>query len=191
MLGDVVTAISRPEGPLTDGVVALRPFDERDLPAIDEGLRDREIQRWFDVSRLTAREYLERKTRAWVNGEAASFAVCDAADHQACLGQVFIELDDDGRADVGYWLLPAARGRGLAVRAVALAAEWAFREGQIARLQLRAEPANVASVRVAERCRFRAEGVLRSFIERDGIRRDVVLYSLLPRDISADSANPS
>jgi len=163
----------------------LRPFDERDLAAIDQGLRDDEIQRWFGRSPLTALEFLERKNRAWVSGEAASFAVCDASDDEVCLGQVFIEPGDDGRADVGYWFLPAARGCGLAIRAVAFAAKWAFLEGQNARLQFWAEPENLASVRVAERCRFQAEGVLRSFIERDGVRRDVVFYSLLPQDISA------
>ena len=66
-----------------------------------------------------------------------------------------------------------------------LASGWAFRDAGIARLQLWVEPVNAASVRVAERSGFRADGVLRSFIERDGVRRDVVFYSLLPSETTA------
>ena len=40
-----------------------------------------------------------------------------------------------------------------------------------------------ASQRVAERCGFTREGVLRSFEERKGRRYDVVAFSLLPSDL--------
>jgi RimJ/RimL family protein N-acetyltransferase len=184
--------LSPPDPPLTDGTIVLRPFDERDVAAIDESLGVPDIQRWFGKSRLSALDVLERKRSGWLDGTSASFAVCDAHNDAVCLGQVFIEPGEDRRADLGYWLLPTARGSGRAVRAVTLVSLWAFREAGIARLQLWAEPTNLPSTRVAERCGFRAEGVLRAFIERDGLRRDVVFYSLLPGEIAAEHfANPS
>jgi RimJ/RimL family protein N-acetyltransferase len=52
-----------------------------------------------------------------------------------------------GRASIGYWLVPAARGRGIATRAVRLLASWAFDELSIERLTLTCGPDNHASLR--------------------------------------------
>ncbi len=62
----------------------------------------------------------------------------------------------------------------------------------LARLELRTDPENVASQRVAERAGFTREGVLRAYNARtDGTRADAVVYSLLPQDIRPDHfANP-
>jgi RimJ/RimL family protein N-acetyltransferase len=90
---------------------------------------------------------------------------------------------DRGCAAAGYWLSPAARGRGLATRAVRLLARWAFGELGLARLELTCGPDNEASQQVAERCGFTREGLLRSHVPFKGGRRDSVLYSLLPGEL--------
>ena len=179
-----------PNPPLSDGVVVLRPFDERDLAAIERTSHDAEIRRWFGPATRTAAEVLARKRRGWQDGTAASFAICDAADPELCLGQVFVEREREGRGLVGYSLLSEARGRGRATRAVRLVARWALSELELARLQLWTEPDNIPSQRVAERSGFRREGVLRSYIERrDGRRADAVFYSLLPSDLPANDVS--
>ena len=183
-LGNV--ALVPPDPPLSDGAVVLRPLDERDLPALDRSSFDPEIQRWFGAATRTAAELLERKRQGWAEGTAASFAICNAVEPEICLGQVFIELEGEGRGRVGYWLLAEARGRGLATRAVRVLAGWALNELRLARLELWTEPENAPSQRVAERSGFQREGVLRSYVERrDGTRADAVFYSLLPSDIAA------
>ena len=88
----------------------------------------------------------------------------------------------DGRAGIGYWLAPEARGRGVATRSVRLVAPWAFEELRVARLELTCGPDNVASQRVAQRCGFMREGLLRSHMPFKGGRRDTVLFSLLTHD---------
>ena len=70
-------------------------------------------------------------------------------------------------------------------RAVRLASEWALGEGGIARLQLWAEPENLASQAVAARSGYRREGVLRKYDEIGGRRVDSVMFSLLPEDLTA------
>ena len=79
-----------------------------------------------------------------------------------------MNLADRRRGSIGYWLLPEARGKGLA------------------RLALLTEPDNVRSRRVAERCGFRLEGVLRSVAEIDGRRVDYCSFSLLPGDLEEE-----
>ena len=59
----------------------------------------------------------------------------------------------------------------------------AKRETLGARVQLLAEPANRGSRRVAENAGFRREGLLGSYVEIKGDRRDVYLYALLRDDL--------
>jgi RimJ/RimL family protein N-acetyltransferase len=49
-------------------------------------------------------------------------------------------------------------------------------------MQLGTFPGNVSSERVAEKCGFTREGVLRAWMEQRGERRDVTMWSLLPGD---------
>ena len=168
-------------------------MDERDLPAIERAASNAEILKWFDLHTSSPTDYLAAKREAWAEGTGASFAVCDATRLDACLGQVFIERDDDGRGSVGYWLLEDGRGKGRATRAVRLMASWALPEMRLGRLQLHTDPENVASQRVAERAGFTREGVLRAYNGRgDDTRADAVVYSLLPQDLARTHvADPS
>jgi len=167
--------------PLNDGVVTLRLPEERDLAAIERGIHDPDVVRGFGQPTLSARRVLELNRSRWKQGEAATFAICDDADR--CLGHVFVNLSDQRRGSVGYWLLPEARGKGLATRAVRLVSRWALCDFGLARLGLLTEPSNSASLRVAERSGFHREGLLRSYAEIEGRRVDYACFSLLASDL--------
>jgi ribosomal-protein-alanine N-acetyltransferase len=162
-------------------VVSLRPPDERDLPAIERGIADPDVTRAFGRATGSAGQLLDLNRRRWAEGTGATFAICEAVGE--CLGHVFVNLSGYSRGSVGYWLLPEARGKGLATRAVRLISRWAFRDLGLARVQLLTEPSNHESQRVAERSGFQREGILRSFTAIDGRRTDNVIFSLLPSDI--------
>jgi RimJ/RimL family protein N-acetyltransferase len=84
-----------------------------------------------------------------------------------------------GQGEIGYWLFPRARGRGVATRAARFLAEHAFDLG-LKRIEARVFVGNPESERVLERAGFTREGVLRSLPMRRGGRGDMTLYSLLP-----------
>jgi ribosomal-protein-alanine N-acetyltransferase len=67
-----------------------------------------------------------------------------------------------GRAQCTYWVLPAARGRGVATRATAELARWALDGLELHRLELMHSIANPPSCRVADKAGFTLEGTLRS-----------------------------
>jgi RimJ/RimL family protein N-acetyltransferase len=173
-----------PVPPLTDGLVTLRPPDESDLPAIEQRITDPEVVRWFGPSEHSARQNFELNRSRWAEGTCATFSICDPKDN--CVGHVWVDLAGSGRGEVGYWLLPEARGKGLATSSVRLISRWALRELQLARLSLLTEPSNERSQRVAERSGFVKEGVLRSYKEVAGRRVDCVIFSLLPADVGSD-----
>jgi RimJ/RimL family protein N-acetyltransferase len=169
-----------PQPPLEDGVVALRPLDEQDAPAIERALEDSEIGRWFDNSPVSVRDVVERSSGRWASSEAAEFAILDGG---RCVGSIWLHIGPTSRATVGYWLLPEGRGKGLMNRALLLVTRWAFAELGLKRIGLLADPRNAASVNVAERAGFKREGVLRSWADVNGERADHVSYSLLPADL--------
>lgn len=132
-----------------------------------------------------ARGFLAEQESMRTRGEELHFALVDAADASAVLGGASLyAIDLEQRtAAVGYWLLPAARRRGIATAAVRLLARWAFDELAIARLELTCGPDNEASQRVAARCGFVREGVLRAHMAFKGGRRDTVLHGLLAGEL--------
>jgi RimJ/RimL family protein N-acetyltransferase len=153
-------ALPYPDPPLDDGVVALRPWHEEDVPLMDE---------WGDA------EWLERALR---DGRTLPLAIVDAGTG-ALLGSCDLrrpEPDDPGRGEIGYLLLPEARGRGTATRAMRLLVGWAFRELGMRRVQALVHPDNPGSVAVLERLGFEREGLLRSY--RPG-GEDRIMFALV------------
>jgi RimJ/RimL family protein N-acetyltransferase len=94
------------------------------------------------------------------------------------------------RSGMGYWLAEHARGRGIATHAVRLLAAWAFDVLRLERLEVMIHPENIASQRVAERCGFQREGLLRSHMlkQKTDERRDSLVYGLLPDDFRRGDA---
>jgi RimJ/RimL family protein N-acetyltransferase len=183
--------IAAPDPPLTDGVVTLRQWDERDVPVLVECIDgDEEIARWMDA---IPQPYLDGEARTWVaqassfwhTGTSAPFAVTDSKTGRVLGGVGFAWVGEEHVGEVGYWLRAEARGGGLMTRAVILVSRWAFEELGCERLQLRADSDNVGSQRVAEKAGFTREGVLRSvhFSPRQQRRVDYVMFSLLPKEI--------
>lgn len=181
-----------PDPQLRDDVVALRPWRGADVPAKFRAFCDPETLRfsWPHVEPYTeahAWAHHVENMRAWESGTSAEFALIHPDDDAAIIGgaSVYDIEHDQRRASVGYWVAAPARRRGVATHAVLLLARWAFEDLGMARLQLTCGPDNLPSQRVAERCGFTREALLRSHIPFKGGRRDTVVYSLLPGELAA------
>jgi ribosomal-protein-alanine N-acetyltransferase len=68
-----------------------------------------------------------------------------------------------------------------------LVSRWVLVELGLPRVQLITDPANVPSQKVAERAGFKEEGLLRSYFEFRGRRRDCLMFSLLARELEDDN----
>jgi RimJ/RimL family protein N-acetyltransferase len=172
-------SIPYPDPPLTSDVVILRPFREADYAAALACAEDPSTARW--VNTLPAADaagmvrFVEQERRS---GKMLDLAVADPSS-DAYLGEILLFLREHRVAEMAYAVAPAARGHGVATAAVELLARWAFAELAIARIELRVEPGNEASERVAVKAGFVREGLLRSAFVVRGHRRDVNLYARL------------
>ena len=180
-----------PDRPLTDGTLVLRLPREADAPAIAAACADPEIARWIPVPvpyRLEdARAFVAFTAEGWSSGREPTFVIADATDG-ALLGTLAFHRrpDEPGKAAVGYWLAPGARGRGAATGAVLLAVRWAFGiEPALVRIELLTLVGNEASGRVALRAGFTREGVLRRYLPFRGELMDAVMFARLRGDPEA------
>jgi len=185
-----VTALAYPDPPLHDDHVRLRPWVAADVDRSLVATRDRLITRFTrvpaDQTVEDVRLFYAGQDPARLAGEALQLAISDVGADEL-LGTIALLRFDwpNRRCEIGYWVASWARGRGVAARAVDLLAPWSLRTLGLARLTLTADVENVASQRVAERCGFRREGVLRAYEQAHGSTRDLVVYSLLPSDLAA------
>ena len=103
-------------------------------------------------------------------------------DTDAYLGEILLFSGEWQAGELAYVVAPFARGRGIATDALRLLSRWAFDQLGLERLQLKADPNNAASQRVAEKAGYQREGLLRSSFVVRGRRSDSALYSRLPTD---------
>ena len=170
---------------MQDGGVRLEPLGSAHLEGLEDLGRDPDVQRFTHVPT----PYQEGFARSWVerydqaDGSRAGFAIVDVSSGEFLGMAALVKLDLESReAEAGYIVAPAARGRGVAVRALRLLTDWSLGELGLERVELRIEVENEPSIRVAERSGYIREGVLRSVHFKQGLRADIAVYSRLASD---------
>lgn len=178
---------------LTDDVLLIRPLEHTDRDAIFAAVRESiaEVSPWLPwchpayIPEETA-AFIESTRSAWAQESQFNFGVFDA-ETRDYLGGVSVNhlVRQNRMANVGYWVRTGAAKRGIASRAVRLAAQFAFEDLGLTRIEIAAIPENVASRRVAEKVGARLEAIARNRIVMHGQAYPAALYSLLPGDLAA------
>ncbi len=87
---------------------------------------------------------------------------------------------DVPRFEIGYWVRETFQRKGYITEAVTGIANFAFETLFAERVEIRMDSNNTRSWRVAERCHFKLEGILRSDARTvDGKLRDTRVYSMI------------
>jgi ribosomal-protein-alanine N-acetyltransferase len=170
-----VTAVELPDRLDGDGVV-LRRLRADDAPAYAAAFRDDP-----DLGRLLGVDEApdEPAVRGRV-GRAGELAIADP-ESDAFLGWLNVHSfnERNRRCELGFWLVPSARGRGVGTAAVSLIVSWAFKELDVLRVEISTTPDNTAVDALAAKLGFTREGVLRKRNIELGQRVDVVYYGVL------------
>jgi ribosomal-protein-alanine N-acetyltransferase len=138
---------------LRDEVVTLRQWRVEDAAWYAECIQDPQVQRFTtDPPTLTAEDVAAAISALADRPERVAYLVADAVSGQP-VGNIALD-QADGVGDVSYWVAAAARGRGVATRALKLLAAAALEDLELRELRLWTHAANTASRRVAERADF-------------------------------------
>jgi RimJ/RimL family protein N-acetyltransferase len=148
---------------LRDGDLALRPWRDGDQELLGVSLADEVVGRYFGC-RLDVAEGQPPPA----DPDAPIFALVESG---GVVGVIWF-----GRGirpfEVGYYLHPAAWGRGLATRSLRLVSDWMLDEIGEELIVLHTHPDNVRSQAVARRVGYRTDGATEPYARfKDGTTR--------------------
>lgn len=150
--------------------LTLRPWTDDDVAALVTAYQDPAMRRWntsVPQDHDAGRAWVKEQQDGWSDGHQFAFAVLEDVPGAASrlAGHVVLREVTAGEpaAEVGYWTVADARGRGVAHRALEVLTTWAFdtfgTDG-LQRLNLLHQVDNVASCRVAEKTGYVLDEVL-------------------------------
>lgn len=176
---------------IVTGDLTLRPLTQSDTDDVTDACQDVETMRWLPLPRPYTRASAEWfiGTFAPIQRDSGAGIVLAIESAGRLAGVIDLKHVDwtNKVAEVGYWVAPWARGRGVASQATRALAQWVLCDHGFERVELFAATGNVASQRAAEKAGFVREGVARNAgYVHDG-RVDMVLFSLVPADLQTTS----
>lgn len=176
-----------------DGLV-LRRLELRDAGPMVKACNDPVTQQWLPLPRpYTEQNALHFITRRSPEERSSGLGLVRAIEQDGEFAGV-IDLKNVSwqarTAEIGYWVHPAFRGRGIAGRAAHLLATWAMAENGFQRVEIRVATGNTASLRSAVARGFVVEGVLRNAGYTHSGRVDLTVASLVRDDIDWPRGEP-
>lgn len=177
-----------------DGVV-LRRHQDGDALRAAEACAAESTQRWLPdlpspYTLLHAAAYLAGREEEHAAGRGVYWAIADPDDDRLLGAIAVMRIDPRFRGgEIGYWVHPDARARGVATEATRLTARHALLPEEdgglgLTRALLRVASGNHASRRVAERAGFTFAGRDRAGEQlRDGTVQDYLRYDLLAAEL--------
>jgi RimJ/RimL family protein N-acetyltransferase len=192
---------------LSDDRLLLRLPLRADVDDITLACQDPELQRWIPVpvpyERAHGQQWVDDTPSSWRADRELRWVI---VEHQAGamagsardrerdygsrgvpggpVGAIGLHARDETMREVGFWMAPWARGRGIMTDAVRLACQWGFDELGLGRIEWWANVGNDASRRVAQKVGFTMEGTVRARLLHRGERIDGWGGGLLPGELT-------
>jgi RimJ/RimL family protein N-acetyltransferase len=166
--------------------VRLVPLGEEHLDDVRAMLEDPEVLHFTRIPEPPPEDFpeqwLERYRQGRRDGTREAFAAVDGGDRFVGLALAPTIDREGGEVELGYIVPRAERGRGVATEMLRQLTRWALDEAGALRIVLVIDVENAASERVAERCGYVREGVMRSIHLKQDVRVDAAIWSRLPSD---------
>ena len=179
-----MTHFTAPAQPLTDGVVTLRlPAPAAgDIDAVRGYIEQEELDGgWLpEIPLVTAEQAVSDWLEAWAgcpSRNGPTFVVT-IPDERRFIGIVGFAGRGEEVVEMIYGIAPRCRGRGLASRAVRLAARWALRLPGVTTVELRFDQDHTASQHVAANAGFTVAGTVTQFVPGTGETFEDLRYIL-------------
>jgi RimJ/RimL family protein N-acetyltransferase len=171
--------------------VLVRPYRPEDAEALWEAVEESRahLSPWLPWvhdyrSHDDARAFVVRARTRWLLREDLTVGIFDRGSGRFLGGSGLHRINWALRNfEIGYWIRGSAEGRGYVTEAVGLLTRLAFDVLEAQRVEIRMDPENGRSRKVAERLGFVLEGTLRRVAPGpDGQLRDRHIFALTPED---------
>jgi ribosomal-protein-serine acetyltransferase len=168
-----------------DNEITLREFTRDDAEAVFEAVR-RDYEHLKPFMHWITPDYDLDSARQFIDGYLA-----DRADRRALglgifrngkvVGSIgFVNFDWKAmKTEIGYWISHDEEGKGIVSAAARQLIDFAFRELDINRIEIRCSALNTRSAAIPKRLGFTREGLLRQSEFRNGQLHDFEIYGLL------------
>jgi RimJ/RimL family protein N-acetyltransferase len=165
-------------------MVSIRPVRVEDAaPLFPLIYRQPEITRWLvwdgPGSRREFEESIAVRSQDTASGAAHVFTICW---EEEAVGSIDVRRRSSHRGDLGLWIGLPYHSRGIGTGAIRLAAEYAFRQLGLAKLEAAIFVGNYKSRRAFEKAGFQLEGSIRRAVRKQGEFVDEWLFGLLPEE---------
>jgi RimJ/RimL family protein N-acetyltransferase len=159
--------------------------------AVDSSLEHlRPWMPWAHEAPLPLREVFElvRRFRGQFDlGHDFVYGIFSRDESEAVGGTGLHPRRGDGILEIGYWIRASRTGEGLCTEATAALTRVGFEHCEMARIEIRADPANEASLAIPRKLGFVEEGTLRGTLHGpDGqpLQSDAVVFALLRGELA-------
>ena len=160
-----------------DAAAIARAFADDPGLAVDWGIEE-------SPDEPLARQWIAENAASWASGDGRQFAIALPDTDELIGGVNFHNIrTEHHRAEMGFWLAPGARRRGIGSAAVEAACRWAIDRFGLVRIEMTTLPGNEAALGLARKVGFRHEGLLRGRNFERGEQVDIVMLGLLAREL--------
>jgi ribosomal-protein-serine acetyltransferase len=144
-----------------------RNFLEKWLPFVDQTRNLSDTESFIDsILNMLPKERDDVYT-IWYKGEFAGLIAYKDTDHINC------------KTELGYWMIEKMQGKGIMTKSVSKLMDFAFRNLNINRIQIKVAKGNYKSSAIPRRLNFQFEGIERSGEKHRNRFLDLETYSFL------------
>ncbi len=172
---------------LESDLIVLQKYTIEDIPLLFEAIKisvDR-VYPWLpwchpNYTIAETEAWIKTRPQRWNEGKEFGFSIRDRQGK--IVGGCGIGIRSPWCGNLGYWLRTGYTGKGYAIEATKLVAEFGIRQLKLKRIEIVASVENIPSQKVAERAGAYKEGMSRNRLLIHDKFHDAVVYSFIQDD---------
>jgi ribosomal-protein-alanine N-acetyltransferase len=180
---------------INDGNLFLKKISKDDIDFVFKSLNEKNLTTYLSLGPLKTLEHSKRLIKGyikyWDNYIQFNYIIEIHDVHNVKIGSISLWNVNwqHLRAQVGIWISPSFWNKGYAERSLNLIKNIAFNHLKLNRIEAYIAVENKKSVILFEKCGFQREGVLKQYLNFQGIFYNAMILSLLRSDFLGNEVN--
>lgn len=163
--------------------IILRAVEENDLELLKDMINDPEIENMTGGYSFPVSTYQQKKWFENLSNKTDELRLVIDTQEYGAIGVVMLsDIDWKNRTAQSHWKITSKNnlwGKGHGTKAVRALIKYGFKELNLHCIYCNIIESNIVSARVAEKCSFKREGILRGRVYKNGKYHNVIVWSIL------------